>query len=78
MVPNLALPAGTTLDFAEGNDGDVFYNSTGLAATITPVPEPSSLPLCGAAAGGSAALAVAGLASGVDGLTFTVGLPSGH
>jgi hypothetical protein len=48
---NVVLSAGSVLDFAEGapqfnNDG------TGLALTITPVPEPGSLALCGLAAVG--------------------------
>ena len=40
----LALPAGTTLDFVES--APQFNNdSTGLAATISTVPEPASITL---------------------------------
>ena len=53
---SLVLPAGTTLDFAEGA---AQYNndSTGLSATISTVPEPGSLAL-----GTIAAVATFGLA----------------
>jgi hypothetical protein len=43
-LANLFLPAGTTLDFAEGA-GQPSFDSTGLKLTITTVPEPSTLVL---------------------------------
>ncbi len=43
-LSNLTLPAGTTLDFAEGA-GQSANDSTGLQATISTVPEPGSLAL---------------------------------
>ena len=40
---SLVMDAGDTIDFIVGNSGDGFFgDSTGLAATITSVPEPSS------------------------------------
>ena len=39
---NVFLNAGGTLSFAVNNDGSVFNDSTGLTATITAVPEPST------------------------------------
>ena len=44
------LTAGKTLDFVVNNNGSYFYDSTGLAVTLTstsPTPEPSSLVLLG-------------------------------
>lgn len=55
-LSNLTLPAGTTLDFAEGA-GQAANDSTGLQATISTVPEPGSLAL-----GALAAAATLGLA----------------
>jgi hypothetical protein len=48
----LTLAAGSQLDFAVGfgSNGNYLYDSTGLAALITPVPEPSALALLGIAA----------------------------
>ena len=43
-LSSLVLPAGTTLDFAEGA-GQANNDSTGLQATISTVPEPSSIAL---------------------------------
>ena len=44
-IANLVLPAGATLDFAEGAGGQPNNDSTGLVATITNVPEPGTLAL---------------------------------
>jgi len=48
-----ALAAGSHLDFAVGfgSNQTYLYDSTGLAATITQVPEPTTLALAGVAAG---------------------------
>ena len=46
--PEVALPAGGTVDFVVGwGNGDASYDGTGLFATVTAVPEPSSLTLLG-------------------------------
>jgi hypothetical protein len=49
----LTMAAGSHLDFAVGfgSNQTYLYDSTGLAATITSVPEPSTLALVGLAAG---------------------------
>ena len=49
----LTLAAGSQLDFAVGfgSNGNYLYDSTGLSALITLVPEPSSLTLVGLAVG---------------------------
>jgi hypothetical protein len=49
----LTLTAGSQLDFAVsfGSNQTYLYDSTGLTATITQVPEPATLALCGLAAG---------------------------
>jgi hypothetical protein len=41
----LSLNAGDVISFGVNNGGSVFFDSTGLAATITTVPEPTSLSL---------------------------------
>ena len=55
-LSNLTLPAGTTLDFAEGA-AQANNDSTGLQATISTVPEPGSFALGVIAAGATLALA---------------------
>ena len=41
----LNLLAGTTVEFAIGNNGSIFFDSTAFNATIAAVPEPASLGL---------------------------------
>ena len=49
-LSNVALAAGTTLDFAEAPAFDGNYDSTGFNVTITATPEPSSQILTGLSA----------------------------
>jgi hypothetical protein len=53
----LTVAAGDTIDFAagRGRNGTYFFDTTGIDATITPIPEPSTLVLVGAAILGLAA-----------------------
>ena len=44
-VSTFALTASDRLDISVGNRGDVFFDSTGLAVTITAVPEPQTVAL---------------------------------
>jgi len=48
----LSLATGDVLSFGVNNDGDFRFDSTGLAATITSVPEPTSLSLLGSGLAG--------------------------
>jgi hypothetical protein len=56
--PSVALALGGTIDFAVGmGNGDFHFDSTGLFATVTAVPEPSTVALFGT---GTMALTVVG------------------
>ena len=47
FMTTLTLHTGDTVDFAVGfgTDGSYLFDSTGIAATLTSVPEPASLTL---------------------------------
>ena len=43
LVTTFSLAAGDLLDISVGNNGNFFNDSTGLAVTITAVPEPETV-----------------------------------